>query len=93
MRKVGIQDGDTLEVYESLDSSSSNDDEQWLAQLAATEEKIIQLQNEVEFKRAELESAAIENETIATMVSSVRSGLRLLRQKRRRCRSLRTVRG
>ncbi|KAF2994151.1 hypothetical protein E8E13_000023, partial [Curvularia kusanoi] len=67
VRKVGIQDGDTLEVYKSLDSSSSNDDEQWLAQLAATEEKIIQLQNEVEFKRAELESAAIKNETIATM--------------------------
>ena len=92
LRQIGIRDGDTLDAYASQGYSSTNEDEQWLAQLAATEQKIIQLQTEVDFKRAELEAATIENETVATRVSAIRSGICLLRQKKRNCRSSRVAR-
>jgi hypothetical protein len=81
----GMQDGDGLDVIPlSLSSSSSDDDEQWHAELAATEDKIIQLQDELEFKRAELEVAVAHNETVAARVSTIRSALYHLRRKRRR---------
>jgi hypothetical protein len=80
-----MKDGDSLDVIPlSLSGSSSDDDEQWLAQLAATEDKIIQLQDEVKFKREELRAAVAYNETVATRVSSIRSALYHLRRKRRR---------
>ena len=81
-RQITIQDGDTLEVLGSQDYPSSDEDDLWLAQLAATEQKVINLQTEVDFKRAEIEAAAIENETVAQKVSAIRSGICLLRQKR-----------
>ena len=80
MREVGIEDGDWLDAIPlSLSGSPSDNDEQWLAQLAAAEDKIIQLQDEVEFKHAELEAAVTYNEVVRKRVSSIRSALNLLR--------------
>ena len=68
----------------SLSGSPSDNDEQWLAQLAAAEDKIIQLQDEVEFKHAELEAAVTYNEIVRKRVSSIQSALNLLRRQKRR---------
>lgn len=85
MREVGIEDGDWLEAIPlSLSGLPSDNDEQWLAQLAAAEDKIIQLQDEVEFKHAELEAAVTYNEIVRKRVSSIRSALNLLRHQKRR---------
>jgi hypothetical protein len=85
LREVGIEDGDWLDaIPSSLSGSSSDNDEQWLAQLAAAEDKIIQLQDEVEFKHAELKAAVTYNEIVCKRVSSIRSALNLLRRQKRR---------
>jgi hypothetical protein len=79
LRQIGLQDGDTLDVCPVLDYLSTDEDERWMAQLEVTEAKINHLQTEVDFKRAELEAAARENETIAARVSAIRSSICLLR--------------
>jgi hypothetical protein len=79
--QIGIKDGDTLDVLTRIDCSSTDEDEQWMAHLEVTEEKIDHLQTEVDFKRAELEAAAKENESVAAKVSAIRSSIYFLRQK------------
>lgn len=69
-------------MLRSQDYPSSDEDDLWLAQLAVTEQQINHLQDEVDFKREELEAAAIQNETVAERVSAIRSSLLLLRQNR-----------
>jgi hypothetical protein len=80
--QVGIQDSDTIDVCSLQEYSSTDEEDQWLAQLEVTEEKINHLQTEVDFKRAELEAAARENETVAARVSAIRSSIYLLRHRR-----------
>jgi hypothetical protein len=69
-----------LNVYTMPEELSTDQDEQWIAYLDVTEEKIVLLQTEVDFKRAELEAAAKENERVALRVSAIRSTISLLRQ-------------
>lgn len=83
IEKVGIQDGDTLDVFASWGDSSSDKDKQWFAQLAATELKIVQLQHDIDSRRAELKAAAVQNEAVASRVLSIRVGLHRLRRQKK----------
>ncbi|KAG9196827.1 hypothetical protein G6514_003945, partial [Epicoccum nigrum] len=83
---IGVQDGDILDVFASWSDSSSDKDKQWLAQLAATELKIVQLQHDIESRRAELKAAAVQNEAVASRVLSIQIGLHRLRRQKRRIR-------
>jgi hypothetical protein len=68
-----------LNVYK-ISEDIADEDEEWMACLEVTEEKIVLLQTHVESKRAELEAAARENESFAARISEIRSGLCVLRQ-------------
>jgi hypothetical protein len=76
--QVGVQDGDMLNVYTISEDLSSDESDEWIAHLEVTEEKINLLQTQIDFKRAELEAAAEENESVAARVSEIRLGIHCL---------------
>lgn len=78
--QLGIRDGDTLDVSIVSNCLSTDEEEQWMAHLEVTEEKIDHLQTEIDFKRTELEAAARENESDAARISAVRLSICRLRQ-------------
>jgi chromosome segregation ATPase len=78
--QVGFSDGDTLDVHLMDRDLSSDESEEWMAHLEVTEEKIELLQTQVDLKRAELEAAAEENESVAVRVAEIRSSINRLRQ-------------
>jgi hypothetical protein len=73
-------------VFASWSYSSSDKDKQWLAQLAATELKIVQLQHDIDSRRAGLKAAAVQNEAVASRVLSIQVGLHRLHCQKRRIR-------
>ena len=80
-------------MFASWGDSSSDKVKQWFAQLAATELKIVQLQHDIDSRRAELKAAAVQNEAVALRVLSIQVGLyRLRRQKKSVRRQTREVR-
>jgi 2-keto-3-deoxy-galactonokinase len=69
-----------LNVYIINEDLADDQNDGWIACLQVTEEKIHVLQTHIDFKRAELEAAAKENESFATRISDIRSSLCLLRR-------------
>jgi hypothetical protein len=78
--KVDFRDGDTLEVYTISDDLSTDEGEDWIAHLDATEEKISLLKTELDSKRAELEAAIEQNDLVTATISEIHSTVYRLRQ-------------
>jgi hypothetical protein len=69
-----------LNVHVISNDLVNNGSEEWRAYLEVTEEKVDLLQTHIDFKRAELEAAAKENESFTTRILEVRSSLCRLQQ-------------